>query len=190
MNMSDKVWSTLLYGFLAIIALSVFATLYATFLQNDYEVFGVWTEFEDDIAYTEFYFEGEYHEIVTESFEVDDIFNHMAEHIGVDSDELSDNMYYATEYAVDEAYVMLEEDESDEDTLDDESDDEEGSYDMEEVGNEDSTGNVGEDTELIEINDADDGTASSTELYETYDPDATTSDALSNDLLEDSDEEI
>lgn len=188
--MSDKVWSTLLYGFLAIIALSVFATLYATFFQNDYEVFGVWTEFEDDIAYTEFYFEGEYHEIETESYEVDDIFNQMAEHIGVGPDELSDNMYYATEYAVDEAYVMLEELVDGEDMMDDESAEEEGSYDTEEVSDEDDTDSIEDDEELTETEDAEDDIASSTEKYQIDVSEASTSDAFQGDLLDDNEEEI
>lgn len=107
--MSDKLWPMLKYGFTAIIALSVTTTAYVAFVQRDYEVFGVWTEFEDGVAYTEYYYDGEYYEIETESYEVNDILYAIATDLGINPNDLSNNTYYATEHAVDEAYYMLEE---------------------------------------------------------------------------------
>lgn len=151
--MTEKLWRVLGYVFFGIIALSVCTTAYNTFITNEYEVFGVWTEFEDGIAYTEFYVEGEYYEVETESYEVDDIFQGMTEEYG---EELSDNTYYATEYAVEEAYIMLEE--ADEDT-EEESEEEEMEEDFteeEDLSSEDEQLNIEEDLEITETEETDD----------------------------------
>lgn len=178
--MSDKLWPVLKYGFTAIIALSITATAYVAFVQKDYEIFGVWTEFEEGVAYTEYYYSGEYYEIETKSYEVDDIFNAIAADLEIDPDNLSDNTYYATEYAVDEAYYVLEQTDSEEEDIEDMVEEDDASLLL--------TDESPEDAEDMD-DTLDEEVATSTEIFD-MEEGATSTTLITDDLVDTNDEEI
>jgi len=100
-------WPVIWSIYCIIILFSLAATIYTTFVIQDYEIFGVFTEFEEGISYTEFYYNGDYYEVETKSYLVDDVLTSIADTLNISEDELSDNMYYALEYAIEEATLQL-----------------------------------------------------------------------------------
>lgn len=94
--------------FALIITLSLMSTVYSTFIINDFTVSGVYIEIEDDIAFIEFYYDGEDYETESDILDTEHVLMAIAGALEQGSEGLTEVYYTAAENALYEAFEALE----------------------------------------------------------------------------------